>query len=206
MILKFLCVDCLPSLNGSSVVPCENASLLVDAVCKIEEFYDTTPIALAIEQHIETDEGKTVKHLNMDEFSNADRLNILNTQECETAFEKVCEGKPRNQTESCSKMKKVLEDIYGSFTDKKENKHITEDKFCESRLKQLAASCAPQLVPSVSFNDKIQQFPSASPQCQKRRSAVIRLSFKRKSKDGEEISEICKSTCSLIFSFYYTLA
>ncbi|WOL15443.1 hypothetical protein Cni_G24224 [Canna indica] len=178
-----VCGDCLPSVSGSigtQLVPCENASLLVDAVCKFEELY-------------EADGGKSEKLSSKDESKNADRLNSINAQGSEIPLEKVGEARLGNQTESCNKMKRVLEDIYGSFKDIKENRHNTEERFCESTLKQLTSSCGPHLVPSVSFNDKIQQFPSASPPCQKRRSAVIRLSFKRKSKDGDDISEFCAS-------------
>ncbi|CAL9194267.1 unnamed protein product [Musa hybrid cultivar] len=191
-----VCGDCLSSINGSigtQMLQYENASLLVDAVCKFEELLDTTPIALAVEQHIETDEGKSGKLLSNDECEDADRLEIVNPQGSDIQLEKVDEAKLRNQTESCTKMKKVLEDICGSFKGLKEIRHDTGENFRDSALKQLSSSCAPHLVPSISFNDKIQQFPTTSPQCQKRRSAVIRVSVKRKSKDGDETTEFCAS-------------
>ena len=65
--------------------------------------------------------------------------------------------------------------------------HETEDK---SRVNK-TSSCVCKLVPSVSFNDKIQQ-PNTCLPCQKKRSAVINLSYKRKSFDGEELTEFCK--------------
>ncbi|RWW85840.1 hypothetical protein BHE74_00005448 [Ensete ventricosum] len=195
LLVLIFSVDCLSSINGSigtQMLQYENASLLVDAVCKFEEHLDTTPIALAVEQHIETDEGKTEKLLSNDECEDADRLEIVNPQGFDIQLEKVDEAKLRNQTESCTKMKKVLGDICGSFKGLKEIRHDTEENFRDSTLKQLSSSCAPHLVPSISFNDKIQQFPTTSPQCQKRRSAVIRVSIKRKSKDGDETTEFCK--------------
>lgn len=81
-------------------------------------------------------------------------------------------------SEVCTKMKKVL-NSYGSFKG-----YHTEEKSHENNLKHKR-----RLVPCVSFNDKIQQMANASPQGQKRRSTVIRLSYKRQSYDGEETTE-----------------
>ncbi|XP_074560927.1 uncharacterized protein LOC141817157, partial [Curcuma longa] len=181
-----VCGDVHPSVNGSvgaQFIPHENASMLVDAVCKLEELCEATPTTMAVEQYIETDLCKTEMHSSKRESANAAGVTL----------EKVGEATRRNQIESCYKMEKVLEDIYGSFKDITENRQNTVEKNCESMLKQLTSSCPHHLVPSISFNDKGQQFSSASPQCQKRRSAVIRLSFKRTSKDGEENSEFCSS-------------
>ncbi|KAJ3673024.1 hypothetical protein LUZ60_006398 [Juncus effusus] len=50
-----------------------------------------------------------------------------------------------------------------------------------------------KLLPSVSFNDKIVTAGGTGSPCQKRKSAVIRLSYKRKSYDGEEATEFCES-------------
>ncbi|CAL9128722.1 unnamed protein product [Musa textilis] len=66
--------------------------------------------------------------------------------------------------------------------------HETEDK---SRVNK-TSSCVCKVVPSASFNDKIQQ-PNACLPCQKKMSAVINLSYKRKSFDGEELTEFCAS-------------
>ncbi|URE23034.1 DUF1336 domain containing protein [Musa troglodytarum] len=181
--------DCLPSVNGTigtQMLQSENASLVVDEACKFEEFHDSTSISLGFEQHTESEGIRSSKLSSKDEFEDADRLKIVNPQGSESQLEKANEGKLRNQIESSSKVKKVLDDIRGSFKGLKEIIHDTEEKFRDCTLKQLTSSCAPHLVPSISFNDKEKQFPSASPQCQKRRSAVIRLSFKRRSKDAAE--------------------
>ncbi|URE18326.1 hypothetical protein MUK42_13309 [Musa troglodytarum] len=66
--------------------------------------------------------------------------------------------------------------------------HETEDK---SRVNK-TSSCVCKVVPSASFNDKIQQ-PNACLPCQKKMSAVINLSYKRKSFDREELTEFCAS-------------
>ncbi|CAK9186053.1 unnamed protein product [Ilex paraguariensis] len=85
--------------------------------------------------------------------------------------------------EYCSKRKKKLDRSYLSFNGVKEDEH---DNILKSGL--------PRLVPSVSFNDQIINASSLGPQPQRKKSAVIRLSFKRKSVDGEETNEFCAST------------
>lgn len=69
----------------------------------------------------------------------------------------------------------------------KDDKNDHEEKAPQSLLK----SVLPRLVPSVSFNDK------TGPQSQRKKSSVIRLSFKRKSVDGEETNET--SECHYLF-------
>ncbi|XP_010528372.1 PREDICTED: uncharacterized protein LOC104805488 isoform X2 [Tarenaya hassleriana] len=73
--------------------------------------------------------------------------------------------------------KKLLDQSYGSFKGLKEQKRNSQEKTLRSSLSRL--------MPSVSFNDKTVNSPTS----QKRRSAVYRLSFKRRSCDGEEVTE-----------------
>ncbi|CAK7322973.1 unnamed protein product [Dovyalis caffra] len=76
--------------------------------------------------------------------------------------------------------KKLLDNSYGSFKGLKEDRRDSQ----ENNLK----SGRHRLVPSVSFNDKILTASTS-----KGKLAVFRLSFKRKSCDGEEASEHCPS-------------
>lgn len=76
--------------------------------------------------------------------------------------------------------KKLLNNSYGSFKGLKEDRRDSQ----ENNLK----SGRSRLVPSVSFNDKI-----LSASAPKGKLSVFRLSFKRKSGDGEEASERCPS-------------
>ncbi|KAL6013509.1 hypothetical protein ACLOJK_004007 [Asimina triloba] len=76
--------------------------------------------------------------------------------------------------------KKTLEDCYGSFNCRKEDRQENDE------LKQKTASLLPRLLPQVSFNDKNQPPTNCSKQTQWKKSAFIRLSFKRKSYEAEE--------------------
>ncbi|XP_042500236.1 uncharacterized protein LOC122078348 [Macadamia integrifolia] len=169
--------DCFPSvgnvvgnISNSQVLQYESASCYVDTGCKYEGFY---------ESYLKIDGGKAV---NKEEYNEADGFPVASAQGYELSYL----GKAN---EVCMKRKKVLDDPYGSFNGLKEDKQDSEEKSQENNLK----SCLPRLVPTFSFNDKNQ--PPASPvaQSQKKKSTVIRLSFKRKSCDGDEMIEFCSS-------------
>ncbi|KAH9620679.1 hypothetical protein KSS87_010889 [Heliosperma pusillum] len=88
----------------------------------------------------------------------------------------------RNADELCSTTKKLLDRSIGSFNYLKERRDST-DKTQDNNLKMKVGF--PPLLPSVSFNDKTLQ-TSSGPLYQQKKSAIIRLSFKRRSCDGEE--------------------
>ncbi|KAG6396083.1 hypothetical protein SASPL_142222 [Salvia splendens] len=96
---------------------------------------------------------------------------------------------PAKSDESSSKRKKNMDRSYVSFKGVKDDKNDHEDVIPEKLLK----SVLPRLVPSVSFNDKISSSLNSGSHSHRKKSAVIRLSFKRKSVDGEEMDEICTS-------------
>ncbi|KAL1193350.1 hypothetical protein V5N11_033229 [Cardamine amara subsp. amara] len=73
--------------------------------------------------------------------------------------------------------KKLLDHTYGSFKGLKEQKRNSQEKTLKCNLSRL--------LPTVSFNDKTLNSPTS----QKRKSAVYRVSFKRRSCDGEEVIE-----------------
>ncbi|KAL6520413.1 hypothetical protein OROMI_032593 [Orobanche minor] len=83
--------------------------------------------------------------------------------------------------ESGARRKKNLDLVHVSFNGVKDERNDRVEKAPESLFK----SVLPKLVPSVSFNDKI----NAGQQSPRKKSAVIRLSFKRRSIDGGETNE-----------------
>ncbi|XP_020100624.1 uncharacterized protein LOC109718683 isoform X2 [Ananas comosus] len=183
--------DGFPSVNaiGTQMMQYENASRFVGAMCKFDEFQNDDPIALAIEQYLKRDGGKPEKPLSNNELKDENKAALISTpQGCELVG-KADEAtlKSRN-VDFLTKKKRTLADSYGSFKGLKVRKE-TEEKSHESKM----PSRLKKLVSSLSFNDKMYQIPSASPTSQKRKSAVIRLSYKRKSFDGEETTEYCAS-------------
>lgn len=112
-----------------------------------------------------------------DEFKEQKGFSLLSNQ----GYELACLGKTKADE---IRRTKFVESAYaGSFKGLKDDKRDSLDG-------TLRSAGLPRLVPSVSFNDHLIH-QSAS----KRKLSVVRLSFKRTSCDGEEISEICKSSC-----------
>ncbi|CAD5172640.1 unnamed protein product [Musa acuminata subsp. malaccensis] len=179
--------DSSPSVDeiGAQMLQYENASRLVDAMYKLEGFCGTTPVTLAVEHYLKR-EGKMDKISCKDEAKDADGSEIIKPHRRELPMGKV------NKTlgsEACMKKRKFLADSYGSFKGLRE-RHDTEEKSLGNKKQ----SYLRKLVSSVSFNDKIYHMTKLSPSCQKKKSAVIRLSYTRKSYDGEETTEFRAST------------
>lgn len=82
--------------------------------------------------------------------------------------------------------KKLLDRSLGSFTYLNEKRDSLEHTQDNSAI--LKTTGVPQLVPPMSFND-VKFVPSTGRQSLKKTSAVIRLSFKRRSCEGEESSK-----------------
>ncbi|XP_065856139.1 uncharacterized protein [Euphorbia lathyris] len=118
------------------------------------------------ESYVKIDGHKTSK----DECKESKGFPVVGTQGCDLSrFGKAEEN-----------LRKKLFDNIGSFKCSKDDKRDSQENALKAGL--------PRLVSSVSFNDKHQ---SAS--TQKKKLAVLRLSFKRRSCDGDEIVEQCAS-------------
>ncbi|EPS61976.1 hypothetical protein M569_12818, partial [Genlisea aurea] len=76
------------------------------------------------------------------------------------------------------KRKKLLEDAFLNFASTNDDKYDKDENLLKSVL--------PKLVPSLSFNDKINTTLNGALQSQRRKSSVIRLSIKRKSVDRDD--------------------
>ncbi|KAI4346631.1 hypothetical protein L6164_007512 [Bauhinia variegata] len=92
---------------------------------------------------------------------------------------------------SCVKVDGIsrLAKSHGSFKGIKECQHDMGEKTQENTLK----SGMRRLVASVSFNDQILNMPSKGLQSLKKQSAIFRLSFKRRSCEGQESHEHSES-------------
>ncbi|KAH0436594.1 hypothetical protein IEQ34_026376 [Dendrobium chrysotoxum] len=186
--------DDFSSIHGDNLSPAnnaitrqmihyENAARSVNAVCKFED--DCSPVTLAVEHYLKGDGSKTEEHSFMDECRDG-RDKTTSQQRNEISDSQLNKIYPRRKV--------VLDGNFGNLMGLLDDRHIDEGrKSTENTLKQLTSSCLPRLVPSVNFNDKYQEIPAVSPPAPKRKSAVIRLSIKRKSYDGEETTEFCAS-------------
>ncbi|XP_042446987.1 uncharacterized protein LOC122031862 isoform X1 [Zingiber officinale] len=161
--------DCIPSANavGTQTLQYETASCFMDALAKLEDANPSTPLTMPPEKHFKIESPNDRVLCNCDPHG----------------------GSHRTQgTDIYTKNKTNLSDSHGSFKGSKEV-HEMDDKSHVNK----ASSHICKLVPSVCFNNRIQQMPNGSPPSQNKRSSVIKLSYKRKSYDGEDITEFCAS-------------
>lgn len=156
------------NLSNSQMLQYESSSCFLDGKGKYEEYH---------ESYLKIDGGKPEKFFSKDDFKESNRFSRFNTQ----GYDLSRLGKA---DEICNKRKRLLDHPYGSFKGFKEDKRDEENTLKKSGLSRL--------VPSVSFNDKILSSGTLGPQSQRKKSAVFRLSFKRRSCDGEERTEQCK--------------
>ncbi|CAN6477397.1 unnamed protein product [Victoria cruziana] len=174
--------DCFPIINNSSGAA--------------QDFPDGVPTSLTVDHHLKTDGGKPM-------CSNKDQSKELNSLAAEDAqgydIPYLCKtdeaGASISGTEVNTRKKRSLEDACGDFNPVKENTSNAEEKNNDQLQKQRTMSCLPRLVPTVSFNDKTQPL-SPGPPSQRKKSAVIRVSFKRRSYDGDDttaVTQICAS-------------
>ncbi|XP_007032625.2 PREDICTED: uncharacterized protein LOC18601578 [Theobroma cacao] len=156
--------NAIGNISSGQVLQYESSSCFVDGKCKYEEFH---------ESYLKIDGGKMSK----DDFKESNRFSLISNQGHELSHFASAD-------DICNRRKKVLDHPYGSFKGLKEDRHNSEEKILRSGLSRM--------VPSVSFNEKILT-SSMAPQSQKKKSAVFRLSFKRRSCDGEDKLEECSS-------------
>ncbi|ERN06517.1 hypothetical protein AMTR_s00058p00082800 [Amborella trichopoda] len=189
--------DFFPSTGHALNNASSGASCFMDAICKIEDICDSTPVSLTVERYLKIDGGKAERFLNKGEpKKEADAFGVRSAQGYGfSSGTKSDETKPRALgSEVGHKRKKPLDDPYGSSNGRREDAFTSpEEKNHDLSLKQMAKSCLPRLVPTLSFNDKTQPL-SPGPPSQRKKAAVIRLSLKRCSYDGCENTEICKGT------------
>ncbi|KAG0472390.1 hypothetical protein HPP92_016936 [Vanilla planifolia] len=178
-----------PASNGnmSQMFKCEIAARCVNVVRKLENC-DCNTRTLAVGQYHRGDVLMAENYLN--EGSKDERSISVNQQRHEVSFGNMGDHDPGAQ-EMKINPKRVLDDNTGSFRGFQNDRHDVEDKSLDNAMRQKVSSCVPHLINSVSFHDKCHQNPNVSPHCPKRKSAIIRLSFKSESFDGDETTEFC---------------
>lgn len=171
----------LPAISnsaGTQLIQCEDASSIADAIQKFVRNFDGSSVAQAVGQYLKRDAN----------IIEAERPKVASPETCDVSSGKVEEAKTRNEgikilpkfrrgDEACNTLK--------PFKD--------GDKPHESIFKSLTPVCTPRHA-----NNKVQPLAVASPRGQKKKSAVVRLSFKRQSFDGEQTTQICSSRKYLI--------
>ncbi|CAL2234647.1 unnamed protein product [Prunus armeniaca] len=145
------------NISSGQVLQHERSARFVDNECKYEEY----------QSYMIIDGGKSDKITGKDEHRESNQFSLINTQ----GYELSHLGKA---DEVCGKRKNMLDHSYGSFKGLIEDGRDSNEKIQDNALK----SGLSQLVPYVSFNDKILSAHSLVPQSQRKPSAVFRLSFK----------------------------
>ncbi|MFQ6633192.1 hypothetical protein Gotur_012346 [Gossypium turneri] len=156
--------NAIGNISSGQLLQYESSTCFMDGKCKNEEYH---------EGYLKTDGGKMSK----DEPKETDRLSHISSQGNELSrFGKA--------DDMGNRKKKLLGHPYGSFKGLKEDRRNSEEKNLRPGLSRM--------IPSVSFNEKILT-SGLAPQSQRRKSAVFRLSFKRRSYDAEDKLEDCAS-------------
>ncbi|XP_073140147.1 uncharacterized protein [Henckelia pumila] len=168
--------DFFPHIPNVPVIQYETSSCFLDNKQRNFKEYH--------EKYLKVEHCRTEKFLSNDGVKDLKGLTFVNTQGKELA------GFVKSE-EPGTRKKKNLDRAFVSFNGIKDDTIHGDEKTPQDLLK----SVFPRLVPSVSFNDKINLASSSGQQSQRKKSTtVIRLSFKRKSVDGEETNEFRAAT------------
>jgi hypothetical protein len=167
--------------TGTQLMQCEDASSITDAIQKFERIFDGSSVAQAVGQYLKRDANKL----------EAERPKIACPEACDVSSGKVEDAKTRNEGIKILTKLRRGEDACNTLKSFKDG-----EKPHEIIFKSLTPVCTPR------HANKVQPLAVASPRGQKKKSAVVRLSFKRQSFDGEQTTEICMF-CSDVFTFCF---
>ncbi|KAL6846994.1 hypothetical protein ACP4OV_022847 [Aristida adscensionis] len=179
----------LPAMSnsaGTQLVQCEDASCIVDAIQKFERIFDSSSVAQAVGQYLKRDANK-MDRSRQAEIQEPERPKVGSPEACGVSSGKVEEAKTRNEGIKILTKLRRGEDACNTLKTFKDG-----EKTHENILKNLTPVCTPR------HANKVQPLAVASPRGQKKKSGVVRLSFKRQSFDGEQTTEICSSRRYLI--------
>ncbi|TVU49541.1 hypothetical protein EJB05_00854 [Eragrostis curvula] len=170
---------------GTQLMQCENASSIADAIQKFERIFDSSSVAQAVGQYLK-DANKTDRSMQAD-MQESERPKVANPEPYDVSNGMVEEAKTRNEGVRILTKIRRGDDACNTLKSVKDG-----EKVHESIFKSITPVCTPR------HANKIQPLAVASPRGQKKKSTVVRLSYKRQSFDGEQTTEICSSRRYLI--------
>ncbi|KAL2252381.1 uncharacterized protein LOC105167622 [Sesamum indicum] len=165
--------DYIPVANGQ-VLQYETSSCFMDSKCSFQEYH---------EKYLKIDNSKAELLLSKSGVKDCSGITLVDTQR------KALPGLVKAD-DTIAKTERKLDQTYLSFNGVKVDTNDCEEKTSENLLKTIL----PQLVPSVSFNDKIHSTTSSGAQNQRKTSTVVRLSITRKSIDEPDFNDFRSST------------
>ncbi|KAK3136851.1 hypothetical protein QOZ80_5BG0443540 [Eleusine coracana subsp. coracana] len=183
----------LPAMSnpaGTQFIQCEDASSIADAIQKFERIFDGSSVAHAVGQHLnDANKMDRSRQANMQE---SERPKIANPESCDVKDREkdgmVEEAKTKNDGNKIPIKLRRGDDACNTLKSVKDG-----EKVHESIFKSLTPVCTPRHA-----TNKVQPLAVASLRGQKKKSAVVRLSLKRQSFDGDQTTEICSSRRYLI--------
>ncbi|GJN37015.1 hypothetical protein PR202_gb25931 [Eleusine coracana subsp. coracana] len=168
--------DSTPSMDEDEI----HVSRFADTLTRIGDICRGVPMTLSIEQYLKRDNGTN-------SYASKESLKKSNTTVVSDILVLKGEDPGRRSQSLSSRASKCLPTSF-SFKGLKDKNDTTDDNNKESTT----PSRLRKLLHSISFNDKMQQLTGGSPV--KKKSTVIRLSYKRTSCDGyEDSNEFSKS-------------
>ncbi|GJN35282.1 hypothetical protein PR202_gb24035 [Eleusine coracana subsp. coracana] len=188
-----LVFSCRPPSHVKSsryTIQCEDASSIADAIQKFERIFDGSSVAHAVGQYLnDANKMDRSRQANMQE---SERPKIANPESCDVKDREkdgmVEEAKTKNDGNKIPIKLRRGDDACNTLKSVKDG-----EKVHESIFKSLTPVCTPRHA-----TNKVQPLAVASLRGQKKKSAVVRLSLKRQSFDGDQTTEICSSRRYLI--------
>lgn len=183
----------LPAMSnpaGTQFIQCEDASSIADAIQKFERIFDGSSVAHAVGQYLK--DANKMDRSRQGNMQESERPKIANPESTDVKDgEKdgmVEEAKTKNDGNKIPIKLRRGDDACNTLKSVKDG-----EKVHESIFKSLTPVCTPRHA-----TNKVQPLAVASPRGQKKKSAVVRLSLKRQSFDGDQTTEICSSRRYLI--------
>jgi hypothetical protein len=180
----------LPAMSNSAatqLMQCEDDSSISDAFQKFERIFDGSSVAQAVGQYLK-DANKTDRSRRAD-MQESGRPKGANLEPCDVS-NGMEEAKTRNEGIKILTKHRKGEDACNTLKSVKDGEKVNDSIF-----KSLTPVCTPRQA-----NSKVQPLAVASPRGQKKKSAVVRLSFKRQSFDGDPTTAICMFCMDFVFN------